>query len=403
MSASTLIATKDLKLRVRDRSAFIIGIIAPLALAFIFDLVFGNALSANSLDLDYGIVDLDQTEISESLEGVLEALEDEGILTIQAFGTQADAEAAVDENAIKAFFLIEEGMGDALRAQDPFTLHVVGDIDAPTSTQIATSIADQFSQGVAGAQISVGVTIAVSPVPPMPEQIGQWSQTAAAEGRSFTMVDVSAATRQLDGATYFAAGLAVFFLFFTVQFGVSGILEEERDGTLARLLAAPIGRTSVITGKAILSFALGIISMTVLIAATSLTIEVGDTEIGMGADWGAPVGVASLVIAGVLSAVAIMGLVASIAKTPEGAGNLGAIIAVTLGMLGGTFFPVGQGDDLLSRLSYLTPHAWFMRGLGDLSDGAEWTAALPAAGAILLFAVLFGSAAWILLTRRMKR
>lgn len=110
-----------------------------------------------------------------------------------------------------------------------------------------------------------------------------------------------------------------------------------------------------------------------------------------------------MVIAGVLAAVGIMGLIAAVAKTPEGAGNLGAIIAVTLGMLGGIFFPIGQGDDLLSKLTFLTPHAWFMRGLGELAGDASWTAALPAVGAILIFAIVCGSIAWVLLMRRIRR
>jgi len=160
---------------------------------------------------------------------------------------------------------------------------------------------------------------------------------------------------------------------------------------MARLLAAPIRRTSVITAKALLSSWLGIISLSVLILATRFLLD---------AIWGPPLGVILLVLAGVLSAVAIMGLVGSVAQTAEGAGNLGAIIAVVLGMLGGTFFPIGQGDDLLSKLTYLTPHAWFMRGLADISGGAEWTEALPAVGALLVFALVLGSISWVLLRRR---
>jgi ABC-2 type transport system permease protein len=198
-------------------------------------------------------------------------------------------------------------------------------------------------------------------------------------------------TRQLDGATYFAAGMAVFFLFFTVQFGVLGLLEEEREGTLPRLMAAPIGQFAVVAGKALLAFALGLISMSVLVVGTQLL---------MGAEWGAPLGVALLVIAGVLSAVGVMGVVAAGAKTAEGAGNLGSIIAVILGMLGGVFFPIGGTGDLLSRLTYITPHAWFLRGLGDLANGAPWTEALPSVGAMLVFAVVTGGAAWALLRRR---
>jgi len=392
MGAAARIASKDLKLRIRDRSAFIIGIFAPLALAFIFNVVFGGAFSGD-LELEYGIVDLDGGEVAQAFDEVLTQIESDGLFTLSRYDGAAEAEAAIEADEIAAFFLLGEGLSDAVIEGTSADLSVVGDIDAQTSTQIAASIAEQFGAGVSSTQLAVITAFALLDGPP-PEESASWGQEAAARGASYSLVDVSAETRQLDGTTYFAAGMAVFFLFFTVQFGVVGLLEEERDGTLARLLAAPISRTSIVGGKALLSFALGVISMTVLVVATQLL---------MGADWGPPAGVFLLIVTGVLSAVAIMGLVASVARTPDGAGNLGAIIAVTLGLLGGVFFPVGQGDDFLSKLSYLTPHAWFMRGLGDLSGGAEWTAALPAAAAIMAFALVFGVAAWILLKRRLNR
>jgi ABC-2 type transport system permease protein len=92
-----------------------------------------------------------------------------------------------------------------------------------------------------------------------------------------------------------------------------------------------------------------------------------------------------------------------VAKTPEGAGNLGSIIAVILGMLGGTFFPIASSGGILTSLTYLTPHAWFMRGLASLSSGAPWTAALPSVGAILIFALVTGTIAFISLRRRLTR
>ena len=393
MSAAIQIAAKDLRLRVRDRSVFIIGVFAPLALAFIFNLIFGSALGTTSFDLDYGLVDQDRSQISQAFARRLNEIESAGILTVTNFPDAVAAEWAIENGELDAYFLIPSGLGQAVFSRQEAVIEVIGDIDAPTSTQIATSIAERFGEDVSAGQLSVAASAFLSPQPPTPEQLGAWGQAASSEP-SFRMTDISVATRQLDGPTYFAAGMAMFFLFFTVQYGVLGLLEEERDGTLARLLAAPIGRSSVVIGKAILAFALGIISMGILVVSTNLLMD---------ASWGAPLGVALLVIAGVLAAVAIIGLVAAVAKSPEGAGNLGSIIAVILGMLGGVFFPVGQGDDFLSRLSFLTPHAWFMRGLGDLADGAEWTAALPATGAILVFAVVFGAVAWAMLRRRMQR
>jgi ABC-2 type transport system permease protein len=98
-----------------------------------------------------------------------------------------------------------------------------------------------------------------------------------------------------------------------------------------------------------------------------------------------------------------MGLVAAVAKTPEGAGNLGSIIAVVLGMLGGTFFPIGSTGGFLANLTLLTPHAWFLRGLTELTADSPWTAALPAAGAIMVFALVTGGLAWIMLRKRWAR
>ena len=204
------------------------------------------------------------------------------------------------------------------------------------------------------------------------------------------MVDVTATTKELDATTYYAAGMAVFFLFFTVQFGVASLLDERKDGTLSRLVAAPIGRGAILGGKLLTSFVIGALSMTTLIVATSVL---------LGADWGAPVGVALLVISGVLAAVGIMSIVATLAKTSEQAGNWQSIIAVVLGMLGGAFFPISQAPGILSKLSLLTPQAWFLRGLSDLAGDTGWTVVLPAVLAMLAFAAVTSAIASVRLDR----
>jgi ABC-2 type transport system permease protein len=394
MGAALLIAGKDLRLRVRDRSVLILGIIAPLVLSYIFYLVFGPAATGQGLSLEYGLVDDDRSEISTSFTAVLEGAAADGVLELTTFEESAGAVSALEEGDIDAYFHIPNGLGDAVFANQPATVDVVGDVDSPTSTQIAASFAEQFASGVASSQTAVATAATVSDQEVTPEFIASLSQDPASAAMSFAFTDETAATKQLDSSTFFAAGMAVFFLFFTVQFGVTGLLEEERQGTLARLMAAPIARVSVIAGKAILAFILGVVSMAVLVVATTFLME---------ADWGAPLGVAALVIAGVLSAIGIMGLVASVAKTPEGAGNLGSIIAVVLGMLGGTFFPIASSGGLLASLTYLTPHAWFMRGLAELGSDAPWTAALPAAAAMMVFAVVTGGLSYVLLQRRLSR
>ncbi len=112
------------------------------------------------------------------------------------------------------------------------------------------------------------------------------------------------------------------------------------------------------------------------------------TSVLVGADWGNWIGVLLLMVAGVFAALGIMGVIATLANSPEQAANWQAIVAVVLGMLGGTFFPINQGPGFLANLSLFTPHAWFLRGLGDLSGGGGLSVVVAPVGALLAFALV---------------
>ena len=137
------------------------------------------------------------------------------------------------------------------------------------------------------------------------------------------------------------------------------------------------------------SFILGVVSMTVLIVATTLL---------FGASWGNPIGVATLVVSAILAATGIMALIATLAKNAEQAGNWQSVVAVVLGLLGGTFFPVSQAPGILSTLTFVAPQAWFMRGLGDLRGGGLSVIVVPAL-AMLAFAAVTGAIAMARLRR----
>ncbi|MGH2636477.1 MAG: ABC transporter permease, partial [Actinomycetota bacterium] len=194
----------------------------------------------------------------------------------------------------------------------------------------------------------------------------------------------AAAGDDLSSSTFFAIGMAVFFVFFTVEFGVRSLLDEREGGTLARLLVAPLRRAWILGGKVFAGFVVGLVSMTALVAATSAFI---------GADWGEPAGVASMVLAGVASAVAVTALVATLAKTSAQAAGYTSLVTVVLGLFGGTFFPISQGPSFLSTLSLLTPQAWMMRGFQDLAGGATVADILGPIVALLVFTAVAGGIA----------
>lgn len=383
-----LIAGKDLRQRLRDRSAVLVAIVVPLGLAFIFNLILGG-ITGGSTTFEYAVGDEDGGELARAFTTeALASIEEEGLIEVRSEDSIEEARALARDGQVAAAFAIPEGFTEAVTMGEPAELRVIGNVDQPIGTQVAQAIAEGFVADLEAARVAVAAAVHGGGVDP--REAGALAEQAAETESPIAIEDISASRRELDPDTFYAAGMAVFFLFFTVSFGVSSLLEEQHEGTLQRLLAAPIARASVLAGKLLTSFLLGVVSMAVLIAGTSAL---------MGASWGDPIGVGLLVAAGVLAATGIMAVVATLARNAEQAGNWQAIIAVTLGLLGGTFFPVSQAGGLIASLSLLTPHAWFLRGLADLSGGGGAPAVLPAVGAMLAFAAVTGGIALLRLGR----
>ncbi len=385
MRATWAIAAKDLRLRVRDRSLFIVGVLAPFALAFIFSLILGPVASGE-FQPHYAVVDLDAGDVAAGLVGVLERLDADGVIELDRLADAAAARQAVEQGDVEAAIVIPAGFSTAVGSGRSARLEIIGDVDAPTSVAIAEAIAEGFAAQVRAVSLSVATVRAGGISEPTNRLVAE----AAAAPPPIILTDVTAATRELDLTTFFVAGMSIFFLFFTVSFGVLGLLEERHQGTLARLLVAPIPRFAVVVAKMAVSYVVGVGAMGVLVVSSSLL---------LGADWGDPLGVALLVLAAVGAAVGIMGVVAAFARTAEGASNLQSIIAVGLGMLGGIFFPASLGTGIIAKLSYLTPHRWFMTGLADLAGGGGVSVVLPAVAALVGFAVATGVPALVKLRR----
>ena len=387
MGATWLICVKDLRARLRDRSALLIGIVVPLGLAFIFNSIFSGISGASDV-ISLGVVNADHGVASQQFTSrVLPAVGRSGLITIHTEPSLARARELAANGTLAAVIVIPAGFSARVQANQPASMQVIGNVDAPVSAQIARSIAESYAADLNRVRLSVATAAGTTPLSPARTQA--LAAQAAAAPAPVAVTDVSAQTKELNQKSFFAAGMAVFFLFFTVQFGVTSLLEERNDGTLARLLAAPISRASILGAKLLTSFLLGVISMAVLVAATTLL---------FGATWGNPVGVTVLIVTAIMAATGIMALIATLARNAEQAANWQSVVAVILGLIGGTFFPVSQAPGVLSSITFVAPQAWFLRGLGDLRGGGVSVVWVPAL-AMLAFAAVTGGLALFRLRR----
>jgi linearmycin/streptolysin S transport system permease protein len=387
MRAAWLICVKDLRARLRDRSALLIGVVVPLGLAFIFNSIFSGVSGASNV-ISLGVVNADHGTASEQFTSqVLPAVGRSGLITIHTEPSLARARALAANGTLAAVIVIPAGFSARVQAGQPASMQVIGNVDAPISTEVARSIAESYAADLNRVRLSVATVAGTTSL--SPGRIQELAAQAAAASAPVAVSDVSAQTRELNQKSFFAAGMAVFFLFFTVQFGVTSLLEERNDGTLARLLAAPISRASILGAKLLTSFLLGVVSMAVLVAATTVL---------FGATWGNPAGVTVLIVTAILAATGIMALIATLARNAEQAANWQSVVAVILGLIGGTFFPVSQAPGILSSITFVAPQAWFLRGLGDLRGGGVSVVWVPAL-AMLAFAAVTGGLALFRLRR----
>lgn len=370
------ITAKDLRLRLRDKSVFLLGILTPLALVFVFDLVFGG-LGEGEIEVRVGVVDADESVASENLYTRVLDLDGAGGFEVTALSPDASVDSAAEE--LDAVLVIPAGFGDSLSGNTAPRLELVENSDRPIQAGIAGSVVDGFAAEMERSRLltAAGSQLGVQPDTAAPvEDVRFASERPGGEG--------------LDQRARMIAGMAIMFVFFTVMFGVVTLLNEKEDGTLARLLAAPVPRGAVLGAKALVSYILGVLATLILMVVA----------VAMGAEWGPWLGVVALVLAAVLTAVALMAVVAGLARTAEGAGATQSILAVGLAMLGGSWFPA-PSEGLLGTLAKATPHYWFLDGLEALARSTSWTAIGPSVAALVIFSLVVGAPAAVLLWRRL--
>ena len=169
--------------------------------------------------------------------------------------------------------------------------------------------------------------------------------------------------RKVNGINYFGPAMAVFSLFFTTAIVARSILAEREQGTLPRILAAPVPRRRSSSGSRRARSCSGSSSFVVMFAFFGLVRDVS---------WGDPLTLAVLTVVTVL---AVMGLMTARPdarrRRSRAPTRCRRVITMALALLGGSFFPIFQMPSLMQKASLLTPNGWALRGYTDIAyDGA---------------------------------
>lgn len=172
--------------------------------------------------------------------------------------------------------------------------------------------------------------------------------------------------------------MGVFFIVMTIA---QSILREKQEGTFRRLLAAPVGRASILAGKLLPYHIVNILQVAVMFTVARLL---------FGMEWGDPLGLLVVTLAVAAAATSLGVLVAALGKSSTQIEGVAAVGVLVLAMLGGCMVPTFVMPDFMQTLSKISPHAWAMAGYQDvLVRGYGINGIWTEVGALLGFAALF--------------
>ena len=380
------IAWKNTRLRFAAPTEFLFFLILPI----IFSFLLGGGLGAPQSDepLPLLVVDLDGGELAQDL---VVALEDTGLVAPDR--AAGSSPGAVVPDDVAARLIIPAGFGDALRAGTTVTLQLDPGSDeeaADVAERAVALAASNMSRALAAATGSVTAIDARRSFQDGAARDAAFAQSlemartllADRPDRIEVTLPEAAEVEAFDAAAHGTGGQMITWVFIPLL-GISGVFAYERtQGTLRRLLVTP-------TRKAV--FLLGTIGGEVAVSLFQMVLLLTFGALAMGVNWGRSyAGLALLLVAFSLAAVAIGTFYAAFVKTEGQATSLSIASGMAMALLGGCWYPSELFPQAVRTATKILPTAWVMQGLSDLTTrGLGLVDILPETGVLVAFALVF--------------
>lgn len=385
MRTALAIARKDLRQRIRDRSAIVVGVIAPVVIAGLMSLAFNGV---NNFHFTLGLVELDHGPVAAQLVRALDAPQLKRVITLRTVGTPAQASSEIRSGVLAAALVIPAGFSSSVTGQHPDALTTLTSNNATIAGDVATSVASSFVAQVNADRLAFATAVAAgAPKRDTSQLVG----LVAGLRIPLQAVERPIGAHELKVISYYSPGMAIFFLLFTISYTARSFFVDRSQGMIERMRAAPVRPVEILAGKALSVFVYGVVSLATIGVVTTAA---------FGADWGAPAPAAVLGLVLVFSVICLTALTIGLARTQRQAEGIGSIVVFGLALLGGNFFFISSAPSTIKHLALLTPNGWAIRGFTDLATiGGGFATIVEPVVAILIFSAVIGAAALSLARR----
>jgi len=397
----TAVTVKDLQVFFKDR----VMVFTIFALPLIVSLISGSPYLGGGEDvinLPMILVDQDPGKYSDDIVDILEDIDELELTEMSSF---EEATALVGEGQMLAAVYIPPDFTQLVEDYEQAQITVVIDpAQAQYSTMITTIMEEVTEPVVIQGEMRYGTRVVMADVGLLdsnnPDEVT--AAEAQNEGSISSQMEeirnnpkVEVRKEHYENAeefdppnifSIFIPSFTVLFAFFVVPILSVELIREREEGTLRRLVSAPIGSGSIVAGK-ILAF------MLVVILQVAIVFGVANLAFGMPLG-DSPLGLLILTLALGFAATSLGLMLAGLAKSRSQANSLGLMVVFGVGVLGGCF-PLGpvllsRTEGFLGMISKLTPQAHALEGYRILMvEAGGVVEVLPQVGILLGMGILF--------------
>jgi ABC-2 type transport system permease protein len=388
------IAAKDCRQIAREGRSVLALVVLPILFTVFMGFAYGSRASKAAAPLRLGIVLEEQTVVAQRFERALGA--SRGISTTRVASVK-DAQQWIAEGRIAAAVVVPQGFGAKLAVQRAPGLSLLANI-ATLSGQLARQAVSRSllrlatSMGAARQALRAAEEIRGEKLLPQlrseaeNDAFDMWPTLAPLLQLEQTADDAGRASAQPSPLLSRASpGIIVMFAILGLIRSALVLVQERKQGTLARLLTTTTGRGAIIAGH--------LLGSALIVFMQSLALVLAG-QLAFGLDYlHAPLALVGLLGALSLWVAALSVCIGALARSPEQVVLFGFIATIFLCALGGTWFPLDAVGGAFRALGELSPAAWAMQGLRTLLDADASANSVSrvakASLALLAYAALF--------------
>jgi ABC-2 type transport system permease protein len=344
MKRALFITLNEVKLYLQDKGDLAFSLLLPI---LTFALIYGAFGGSTLFTATARVVEEDQgayaTQLIEQIDNV------DGISIEMLTATEADTK--LENSDLTLVLLIPVGFSDAFasgqKAGVVFKQRGNGGQEGQILASIIRGIAEDMSQSLLiKSQVSgnlEGTDVSAERIDAVVTQYLEEERQQPALGVAEEVVGGST-----DLVNQYLPGIVTMYVLFALSLGARVIVEERRKGTLERLLTTRLSSGELFFGKYLASVARGFVQTVILLALAYAVFQMFTPVTFLESLF--------IVLLFTAAAAALGLIIASIARTEEGANWIGVVLTMFMVMLGGTFFQVEPGTFLynLGRVSINT-------------------------------------------------